>query len=114
MPQDTVGYHAFINIKALNTECWDCLLIWVYLLSRLVAHLSQALTRELVVTGGSARIQDKTTESPTWFFNMLGEQHHHKGPQFKVSSERQLIIVRLKGQESNPQARVFKLNALTN
>ena len=23
MPEDTVGYHVFIRVKALSTECWD-------------------------------------------------------------------------------------------
>ena len=31
----------------------------------------------IVVTGDSARIQDKTTESSAWFFNVLGVQHRH-------------------------------------
>ena len=37
-----------------------------------VAHLSDAPRRRLVVTGDSARIQDETTESSAWFFNVLG------------------------------------------
>ena len=37
-----------------------------------VAHLSDAPRRRLVVTGNSARIQDETTESSAWFFNVLG------------------------------------------
>ena len=37
-----------------------------------VAHLSDAPRRRLVVTGDSARIQDKTTENSAWFFNVLG------------------------------------------
>ena len=23
MPEDTVVYHIFVSVKALNTECWD-------------------------------------------------------------------------------------------
>ena len=38
------------------------LLLFVYLSSLLVAHLSDAHRRWLVVTGDSARIQDETTE----------------------------------------------------
>ena len=45
------------------------LIIFVYLLSLLVAHLSDAHRRWLVVTGDSARIQDETTENSAWFFN---------------------------------------------
>ena len=30
------------------------------------------LGRRLIVTGDSVRIQEKTTESPAWFFNVLG------------------------------------------
>ena len=36
------------------------------------SHVSEAPRIRLVVTGDSARIQDKTTESSAWFFNMLG------------------------------------------
>ena len=43
----------------------------VYLSSLPVAHLSDAPRRRLVVTGDSARIQDETTESSAWFFNVL-------------------------------------------
>ena len=28
-PEDTVGHHVFISLKALNTECWD-LVLFVY------------------------------------------------------------------------------------
>ena len=37
-----------------------------------VAHLSDAPRRRLVVTGESARIQNKTTENSAWLFNVLG------------------------------------------
>ena len=70
-----------------------------------IPDLSDAPRRLLVVTGDSARIQDETTES--WFFNVLNVLHRQTGPQFKVSSERRLIIVRLTSPESNPQPRVF-------
>ena len=69
------------------------LIISINLSSLLVAHLSNAPRRLLVVTGDSARIQDETTENSAWFFNVLGIWHHHTGPRFKVSSERQLIIL---------------------
>ena len=36
------------------------------------SHVSEVPRIRLVVTGDSARIQDKTTESSAWFFNMLG------------------------------------------
>ena len=47
------------------------LVISVYLLSLPVTHLSDAPRRRLVVTGNSAKIQDETTESSAWFFNVL-------------------------------------------
>ena len=37
-----------------------------------IAHLSDFHRRQLVVTGDSVRILVKTTESSTWFFNVLG------------------------------------------
>ena len=46
--------------------------ISVYLSSLPVAHLSDALRRRLVITGDNARIQDETTGSTAWFFNVLG------------------------------------------
>ena len=48
------------------------LIIFVYLSSLPIAHLSDAPRRRLVVTGDSARIQDETTENSVWFFNVLG------------------------------------------
>ena len=48
------------------------LFISVYLSSLPVAHPSDARRRQLVVTGDSARIQDETTKSSAWFFNVLG------------------------------------------
>ena len=48
------------------------LIIFVYLSLLPVAHLSDAPRRRLVVTGDSAGIQDETTESSAWFFNVLG------------------------------------------
>ena len=44
----------------------------VCLLSLPVAHLSDAPRRRLIVAGDSERIQDETTESSAWFFNVLG------------------------------------------
>ena len=52
-------------------------------------------SKKTVVTGDSAMIQDETTENPAWFFNVLSVQHHHTGPRFKGSSERQLVSVGL-------------------
>ena len=51
---------------------WLFWIIFVYLLSLLVAHLSDTPRRQLVVTGDSARIQDETAESSAWFFNVPG------------------------------------------
>ena len=48
------------------------LVISVYLSSLPVAHLSDAPTKRLVVTGDSARIKDETTESSASFFNVFG------------------------------------------
>ena len=72
-----------------------CLFTSVYLSSLPVAHLIDAHRRRLVVTGYSARVQNETNESSTWFFNVLGVLHRHMGTRLKVSSERQLVIVRL-------------------
>ena len=71
------------------------LFISVNLSSLQVAHLSDAPRSRLVVTRDSARLQDKTTASSAWIFNVLAVKVRHKGPRFKVSSERQLVIVRL-------------------
>ena len=54
----------------INGSYW--LVIFVYLSSLLVAHLSDAPIKRLVVMGDSARIQDKTTENSAWFFIVLG------------------------------------------
>ena len=62
-----------------------------------------------VITGGSAVIQDETTESFAWFFNVLGVQHRHTGPRFGVSSERQLIIVILTSPGIEPTTSSFQV-----
>ena len=64
---------------------------------------------QLVVTADSARIQDETTESSAWFFNVLGVLHRYTGPRFKVSSERQLIIVRLISPGIEPTTSIFQV-----
>ena len=51
---------------------WCDLVISVNLSSLPVAHLSDAPKRRLVVTGDSAGIQDETTESSAWFFDVVG------------------------------------------
>ena len=68
------------------------LIICVYLSSLPVAHMRDVPKRRLVVNGDSARIQDETTQSSAWFFYVLCVYHRHTGPQFNVSSERQLEI----------------------
>ena len=74
---------------------WGWIWLFSFILSSLpVAHLRDAPRRRLV-TGHSARTQDKTTERPAWFFNVLGVSHRHTGPRFNGSSERQLAFVRL-------------------
>ena len=30
MPKDAVGYHVFIDVKALHTQCWDPVLFVLY------------------------------------------------------------------------------------
>ena len=72
---------------------FSCLIISVYLSSLPVAHLSGAPRRRLVVTGDSARIQDETTASSAWFFDVFGVQHRHRVPRFNVSSGRPLVIL---------------------
>ena len=48
------------------------LVIFVYLSSLPVAHLSDAPRRRLVVMGDRARIQDETTDNSAWFFHVFG------------------------------------------
>ena len=69
--------------------------------------VSDAPSRRLVVTGYGARIQGKTTESSAWFFNMLGVSHRHTGLRFKVSSDRQLVIVTLTSPGIEPTTSSF-------
>ena len=83
--------------------------ISIYLLLLPVAHLSDAPRRRLVVTGDSARIQNETTESSAWFFKVLGVSYSHMGPRFKVSSERQLIFVRLTSPGIEPTTSSFQV-----
>ena len=83
-----------------------CLFVSVYSTSLPVAHLSDAPRKRLAVTGDIARIQDETNENSVWFFNVLDVKHIHKGPRFKVSSERQ-VIIGCPARESNPQTLVL-------
>ena len=79
-----------------GTSTVFCLFPFVYLLSLPIAHLRGAPRRRLVGTLESARIQVETTESSAWFFNVVGVYSTvTRGPRFKVSSERQLVFVRL-------------------
>ena len=48
---------------AARYQGWKIMFVSVYLSSQPVAHLSNAPRRLLIVTGNSARLQDKTTES---------------------------------------------------
>ena len=80
----------------------DGLVIFVYLSSLPVAHLSDASRRRLVVTGDSARIQDETAENSALFFNVLGVGHRNTGPRFNISSERLLIIFWLASRGVEP------------
>ena len=61
---------------SLLTQEYGSFLVWFFVSINVtllpVAHLSNAPRRQLVVTEDSARIQDETTESSAWFFNMLG------------------------------------------
>ena len=62
------GESEILRIVSPSTmEIWFGLVVSVYLSSLPVAHL-----RRLVFTRDSARIQDETTESSAWFFNVLG------------------------------------------
>ena len=93
----------------MESRMQDRLIIFVYLSSLPVVHLSDVLRRWLVVTGDSAGIQDEITESSAWFFNVLGVQQRHTGPWFKVLSERQLIIVRLTNPGIEPTTSCFQV-----
>ena len=70
MTKQTVYLNSFARKSGFRLQ-FD-LIIFVYLSSLTVAHLSDAPRRRLVVTGDSARIQDETTENSAWFFNVLG------------------------------------------
>ena len=65
------------KVKPIKANRNYSLVISVYLSSLPVAYLSHAPRGRLVVTGDSARIQDETTESFAWFFNVLGEYLAH-------------------------------------
>ena len=61
-----------IYLAVSDTHClFFLLIIFVYLSLLLVAHLSNAARRRLVVMGDSGRIQDETTENSTWVSNVL-------------------------------------------
>ena len=60
------------------------------------------------VYGDCARIQDETTESSAWFLNVLGVYHRHMGPRFKVSSKKQLVIVKLATHNHDFSSRVLQ------
>ena len=85
-----------------STTISICLFVSIYHWLLPVAHLSDAPRRWLVVTGDSSRIQDKTTEISTWFFNM--------GPRFKASSKRQLVIFRLTSLGIEPTTSSFQFS----
>ena len=73
--ENSVFLHCIVvNIDTcfVANEKREFLVIFVYLLSLPVAHLSDAPRRRLIVTGDSARIQDEATENSAWFFNVLG------------------------------------------
>ena len=91
------------------TKVVVCLFIFVYLSSLPVAHLSDAPRRRLVVPGDSARIQDETTKSSVWFFNVLSVFHSHTGPRFRVSPERQLVFVWMANPGIEPSASSFQV-----
>ena len=64
---------------------------------------TEAPRRRLVVTGDSARIEEKTTESSTCFFNILGLKHRYTGPRFNVAFERQSVVLSWTAGDSNAQ-----------
>ena len=66
-----------VSYVAVGAQCiyiwlFRCLISFIYLSSLPVVRLSDDPRRRLVVTGDSARVQDETTKSSTWFFNVLG------------------------------------------
>ena len=68
---ENLPYLTLLTLASANID-QSVLIVFVYLSSLPVAHLSDAPRRRLVVTGESARIQDETTENSAWFFNVLG------------------------------------------
>ena len=69
------------------------------------SHESDTLTTEPPWWG--------TTESSAWFFNVLGVLHHHMGPGFKISSERQLVIVKMTSPGIEPTTSSFQVKCST-
>ena len=67
-----IGHDPPLAIDDVNTVLDNVMVIFVYLSSRPVAHLSDVPRGRLVVTEDSARIQDESTENSAWFFNVLG------------------------------------------
>ena len=69
LPRTEWYKHSIYWMERHNAKGW--LVISVYLLSLPAAHLSDA-PKTVSCYGDSARIQDETTESSGWFFNVLG------------------------------------------
>ena len=68
-------YDTLLLIPALYSIDINKLLVWlfpfIYHRYRLLICATPGPRRRLVVTGDSARIQEETTESSAWFFNVL-------------------------------------------
>ena len=70
--------------------------------------------RGLVVIGDSARIQDEITKNSFCFFNVLCVQQRHRGPGFKVSTGKPLVIIRLKSPGIEPTTSSFQVECPIN
>ena len=55
-PEDTVGYHVFVSLKALNTKCWDPFLVVSYhKCVRKISHKNEYRKRNRPISDGFLR-----------------------------------------------------------
>ena len=59
MAEDTVGYHVFVSVKALNTECWDPVLFVSYSeCVRKIPHKNEYRRNQRINDGFSPNLED--------------------------------------------------------
>ena len=58
-PEDTVGYHVFVSVKALNTQCWEPVLFVSYRERvRKIPHKNKYMKRNRPISDGFPRISE--------------------------------------------------------